>query len=155
MVTESWQFWLMLASGIYLIFLSGSDFYRGWGAAVLLLICLPIALSGCAKDVPKDIIVPSGAVTVNVPVPTCGDDMAKTLFSDSGRPEVLPINLLSEADKRDYDKVYRAYVDTVELLTKYAVQQERDRAQAQQQCIATRRAANSLNTKTPVIPVQK
>lgn len=114
-----------------------------------------IMLTGCAKDVPKDIIVPSGAVTVNVPVPTCGDDLAKTLFKDANRPEVLPINLLTDADKHDYDKVYRAYVDSVALLTKYAVQQERDRAQAQQQCVAIRRAADSLNTKTPVIPVQK
>jgi len=114
-----------------------------------------IVLTGCTKDVPKDIIVPSGAVTVNVPVPTCGDDLAKTLFKDANRPEVLPINLLTEADKQDYDKVYRAYVDSVALLTKYAVQQERDRAQAQQQCVAIRRAADSLNTKTPVIPVQK
>ncbi|MNC28722.1 hypothetical protein D3C75_769430 [compost metagenome] len=155
MVMEPWYFWVMFASGIYLIFLSGSDFCRGWGSAVLLLVCLPIVLSGCTKDVPKDIIVPSGAITVNVPVPTCGDDLAKTLFKDSSRPEVLPINLLTEADKGDFDKVYRAYVDTVALLTKYAVQQERDRAQAQQQCVAIRRAADSLNTKTPVIPVQK
>lgn len=114
-----------------------------------------ILLTGCAKDVPKDVIVPSGAVTVKVPIPTCGDDLTKSLFSGAVRPETLPINKLSAADKQDYEKVSKAYMDTIEILTKYAVAQERDRAQAQQQCIATRKHVDSLNTKTPVIPVQK
>lgn len=114
-----------------------------------------IMLTGCTKDVPRDTVIPSGAITVNVPVPTCGDDLAKTLFKGPIRPEVLPINQLSAADKEDYEKVSKAYMDTIEILTKYAVAQERDRAQAQQQCVAIRKQVDTLNTKTPVIPVQK
>lgn len=128
--------------------------FRGIGYA-LLVFTLASLLTGCAKDVPRDTVIPSGAVTVNVPVPTCGDDLAKTLFKGPVRPETLPINQLTEADKKDFDKVYRAYVDTIEILTKYAVAQERDRGQAQQQCVAIRKQVDSLNTKTPVIPVQK
>lgn len=131
-----------------------SRIFRGIGYVLLTLVLLS-ALTGCTKDVPRDTVIPSGAVTVNVPVPTCGDDLAKTLFKGPVRPETLPINLLTEADKKDYDKVYQAYMATVQILTEYAVAQERDRAQAQQQCVATRKQVNSLNTKTPVIPVQQ
>lgn len=123
-------------------------------AAVIIYWC--IALSGCTKDVPRDVIVPSGAVTVNVPVPTCGDDLAKTLFvTPVAHPASLPIHELTEADKDNYDKVSKAYIETIQLLTEYAVALERTQSQAQQQCKATRAAVDTLNTKTPVIPAQK
>lgn len=125
----------------------------GW---FIILTNILFLLAGCATNVEsRDTIVPGGAVTASVLVPTCSDDLAKTLFATSVRPDTLPINTLTAADKDDYEKVSKAYMDTIEILTKYAVAQERDRAQAQQQCVAIRNQVNTLNTKTPVIPVQK
>ncbi|MNR06429.1 hypothetical protein D3C85_1225000 [compost metagenome] len=111
-------------------------------------------LAGCQSSKQyEDPVQPAGAITITVPVPTCGDQLAKSLFMVTDRPKVLPINLLSEADKGNYDVVYKAYVETVQILTTYAVALERDRSASQLQCKAIRQQVDTLNTKTPVIPV--
>lgn len=113
-------------------------------------------LAGCQSSKQyEDPVQPAGAITITVPVPTCGDQLAKSLFMVTDRPKVLPINLLSEADKGNYDVVYKAYVETVQILTTYAVALERDRSASQLQCKAIRQQVDTLNTKTPVIPVTK
>ena len=132
-----------------------------WRVAGYILLALSMVgvlglLTGCQTSQKyEDPVQPAGAITITVPIPTCGDQMAKSLFMVSDRPKVLPINLLTEADKGNYDAVYKAYVETVQILTTYAVALERDRSAAQLQCKAIRQQVDTLNTKTPVIPVQK
>lgn len=153
---DSWNFWLMFGAGGFLALFGMNSFCRGWGWAVLLLIILPAMLTGCDTTAKyKDPVQPAGAITTIVPVPTCSDQMAKSLFMVSERPKVLPINLLTEADKGNYQVVYTAWTESVQILTAYAVSLERDRSAAQMQCKAIRQQVDTLNTKTPVIPVQK
>lgn len=130
-----------------------------WRVAGYILLVLSLVgvlgmLAGCQSSQKyQDPIQPAGAVTTIVPVPTCGDDLAKSLFVVSERPKVLPINLLTEADKENYQLVSTAYIESLQIMTAYAVSLERDRASAQLQCKAIRQQVDTLNTKTPVIPV--
>lgn len=133
-------------------------FWRVCGYILLTLsaIVLVGSIAGCQSSQKyEDPVQPAGAIKTYVPVPTCGDDLAKSLFIVSDRPKGLPINLLTAADRENYQVVYTAYVETVQILTAYAVALERDRSGAQQQCKAIRQQVDTLNTKTPAIPVQK
>lgn len=127
----------------------------GYGLLLISLAGLMGMISGCSTTKYSDPVQPAGAITVNVPVPTCDDNLAKTLFVVNHRPKVLPINELTDADKRDHEIVSKAYIETIQLLTSYAVSLERDRAAAQMQCTAIRQQVDTLNTKTPVIAVPK
>lgn len=132
-----------------------------WRIAGYILLALSMVgilglMTGCQSSQKyEDPIQPAGAIVVTVPVPTCGDDLAKSLFVVSDRPKELPIHLLTEADNGNYDKVYKAYIETIQILTAYAVSLERDRSASQMQCKAIRQQVDTLNTKTPVIPVTK
>lgn len=134
---------------------SDNKFWKasGYFFVVLAILCI---LSGCQSTKKfEDPVQPAGAIIVKVPVPTCDDNLAKSLLVVSDRPKVLPINQLTAADKENYDVVYKAYIETVQILTEYAVSLERDRSVSQMQCKAIRQQVDTLNTKTPVIPVQK
>ena len=132
-----------------------------WRIAGYILLALSMVgilglMTGCQSSQKyEDPIQPAGAIVVTVPVPTCGDDLAKSLFVVSDRPKELPIHLLTEADTGNYDKVYKAYIETIQILTAYAMSLERDRSASQMQCKAIRQQVDTLNTKTPVIPVTK
>jgi len=132
-----------------------SSFWKTIGY-VLTVLAVVVLMTGCvATPKVEDTVVPAGAITVNVPVPTCGDDLSNLLFADTHRPPSLPINNLTAADKQDYELVYQAYIQTVQILTEYSVALERDRTESQMQCKAIRSQVDTLNTKTPVIPVEK
>lgn len=149
---------IALICGAILTSYGPSLFHRtlGWIVVVVNTVLLMSVLTGCSSSAKyEDPVQPAGAITITVPVPTCDNQLAKSLFIVTDRPKVLPINLLTEADKGNYDVVYKAYVETVQILTVYAVALERDRSVAQMQCKAIRQQVDTLNTKTPVIPVTK
>ena len=142
--------------GVSLVQRAGHAIWKWCGYILLTLTLIVIvgSIGGCGTSTKyQDPVQPVGAVTTTVPVPTCGDDLAKALFIVSERPKVLPINLLTAADKDNYELVSTAYVESLQIMTAYAVSLERDRASAQQQCKAIRQQVDTLNTKTPVIPV--
>lgn len=151
--------WMNVFIAISLVQRSASaTIWRVAGYVLLGLSMLSVLgmLAGCQTSQKyEDPVQPAGAITITVPVPTCGDQLAKSLFVVTDRPQVLPIHLLTEADKGNYDVVYKAYVETVQILTTYAVALERDRSESQLQCKAIRQQVDTLNTKTPVIPVTK
>lgn len=121
---------------------------------LLLIASLAFVLHGCAKDAVPPPVVPSGALTVKVPVPTCGDGLEKAIdrSSANSRPLVLPIQRLTTADKENYDKVQSAYVQTVAILVEYTGKLEADQNEVQLLCQAAKEQVETLNTVQPNIP---
>lgn len=108
---------------------------------------------GCTRDV-APVIVPAGAIEVKVPVPVCGANLEQALNRSSvnARPLVLPIQLLSDTDRKDFDKVGKAYAQTIALLVEYTAALESDQQEAKLMCSAAKEHIKSLNTVYPNIP---
>ncbi len=119
---------------------------------MILALLFAIMLAGCSQQPVKDTVVPAAAIEVKVPVPVCSNDLLMTL-APKQRPH-LPISDLTVDDLNDFDKVAKAYQSSIALLAEYATSLERNQQQAAAQCKVVNDAANALNTKSPVLPVQ-
>lgn len=118
-----------------------------------LIAMLLISVNGCTKDKPQ-LVVPTGAQVVKVPVPVCGPQLEQAIgrSSTNARPLVLPVQQLTEEDAENYDKIQRAYTNTIAELLEYIGKLESDQQEVRMQCEAANEQVKTLNTVQPILP---
>lgn len=118
-------------------------------------VALLFLLAGCSTKSEEPLIVPAGAVEAKVLVPMCGNAKALADKNASAEDPHLAIQDLTEADEKDFQKVYNAYTGDIVNLMALVRAQKADFKEISLQCDAASDQIKSLNSKQPVVPSTK